>query len=378
MYQSLSGALLFALLLLLFMPSCEKKVSDGIDDNPIDGAILLKDKLASYFPLGVAAGTSNLATDEASMIAREFNSFTPDNAMKWKYIHPQKGTYSWEKADSIVNFAIRNSMKVRGHVLVWHNPNSFNEWVTRDENGNRLSKAIFLQQMKEHIYAVVGRYKGKIYAWDVVNEAISDDPATQGSYIKNYSDMYRIAGKEYIFRAFQYAHEADPGAKLFYNDYGHEDPAKRERIYRLIKEMKDSALPIHGVGMQAHWWSNEPRAGQLDSTLKKFTDLGVEIQITELDISVYPHEDTKGKTAADFNTEWNQEKEAQLVANYKMCFEAFKKYKQYITGVTFWNVSDRYSWRTNYPVVNRNDYPLLFDKNLKPKKAYEEVLKLFP
>lgn len=142
--------------------------------------------------------------------------------------------------------------------------------------------------------------------------------------------------------------------------------------------MKDSALPIHGVGMQAHWWSNEPRAGQLDSTLKKFTDLGVEIQITELDISVYPHEDTKGKTAADFNTEWNQEKEAQLVANYKMCFEAFKKYKQYITGVTFWNVSDRYSWRTNYPVVNRNDYPLLFDKNLKPKKAYEEVLKLFP
>ena len=219
---------------------------------------------------------------------------------------------------------------------------------------------------------VVGRYKGKVYAWDVVNEAISDKA---GEYLRP-SMWYQVCGEEYIARAFEYAHAADPGAILFYNDYNEVNSIKRDKIYKLVKSLKDGGVPIGGVGLQGHWAIDEPSREQLDSTLKKFSDMGLKVQITELDISVYPKgHNARERKPEDADTTFSEQKETKQIEQYKMCFELFRKYRHVISGVTFWNVSDRHSWLDNFPVRGRKDYPLLFDKILQPKKAFREVVR---
>ena len=332
----------------------------------------LKDYYSEYFPIGVAVNISSLQGEDSALIVREFNSITPENDMKIGPIHPAEDEYNWKNADAIVAFAERNKLRVRGHNLVWHFESQTPKWIFKDKDGNQASKELVLQRLKDHITKVVSRYKGKLYAWDVANEVISDKP---DEYLRP-SEWYKICGEEYIAKAFQWAHEADPNALLFYNDYNEISPVKREKIYRLVKSLKDAGVPIHGVGLQGHWAINEPSVGQLDSTLKRFADLGVKIQITELDISVYPKEhDARESKPEDADTTFTPEKENAQIEKYKMCFELFRKYKNVISGVTFWNISDKYSWLDNFPVKNRKDYPLLFDQNLKPKKAYLEVVK---
>ncbi|MEO8412802.1 MAG: endo-1,4-beta-xylanase [Ginsengibacter sp.] len=329
----------------------------------------LKDYYKNYFPIGVAVTPKNLAGDEAALILNEFNSLTAENAMKMGPIHPKENEYYWKDADSIVNFAQRNRLKVRGHNLCWHNQTP--GWMFVDSTGRTVTKEVVLQRLKDHITTVVSRYKGKLYAWDVVNEAVSDNP---GEYLRN-SQWLKICGEEYIAKAFEYAHAADPNAVLFYNDYNVINASKREKIYKLVKSLKDAGVPIGGVGIQGHWAINEPSRGQLDSTLQKFSDLGLEIQVTEMDISVYPKEHTaREKKTTDADATLSTEKENKQVEKYKMCFELFRKYRKFISGITFWNVSDKRSWLDNFPVRGRKDYPLLFDKNLKPKKAYREVV----
>lgn len=330
----------------------------------------LKDYYKDFFPIGVAVAPRHLAGDEAQLILQQFNSLTPENAMKMGPIHPQEDRYNWRDADSIVDFAQRHGLKVRGHNLCWHSQAP--RWMFIDKEGKTVSKEVLLQRLKDHITTVVNRYKGKLYAWDVVNEAISD---RNDEYLRN-SEWLKICGEEYIARAFQYAHEADPNAVLFYNDYNEISPVKREKIYRLVKSLKDAGVPIHGVGLQGHWAVNEPSRGQLDSTIKRFADLGLKVQVTELDISVYPKEhDARERKSADADTTFTPQKEQQQLEVYKMSFDLFRKYKNVVSGVTFWNIADRYSWLDNFPVRNRKDYPLLFDRNLKPKKAYWEVVK---
>jgi endo-1,4-beta-xylanase len=330
----------------------------------------LKDYYKNYFPIGVAVSPRALKTDEASLILQQFNSVTPENAMKMGPLHPKENEFYWQAPDSIVAFAQNNGLKVRGHTLLWHNQTP--RWLFTDNNGNTVSKEVLLNRLKDHITAVVSRYKGKVYAWDVVNEAISDK---RDEYLRN-SMWLQICGEEYIAKAFEYAHAADPTAILFYNDYDEINPVKREKIYRLVKSLKDAGVPVHGIGMQGHWAVNEPSASQLDSTIKRFAQLGLKIQITEMDISVYPKEhNARERKPEDANTVFTAEREQQQLAVYKMCFDLFRKYKNVISGVTFWNVSDRYSWLDNFPVRNRKDYPLLFDKDLKPKKAYWEVVR---
>ncbi len=329
----------------------------------------LKDVYKDFFLMGVAVSPQALKTDEAQLILKQFNSMTAENAMKMGPIHPKENEYFWSHADSIVAFAQRNNLKLRGHTLCWHNQTP--RWLFTDANGNPTSKEILLQRLKDHITTVVTRYKGKVYAWDVVNEAISDKP---DEFLRS-SEWLKICGEEYIAKAFQYAHEADPDALLFYNDYNEINPVKREKIFKLVKSLKDAGVPIHGVGLQGHWALNEPSYQQLDSTLTRFSELGLKIQITELDISVYPKEHTaRERKAEDYDTTFTSEKEAKQTEVYKMCFELFRKHKNAISGVTFWNISDRHSWLDNFPVRGRKDYPLLFDKDLKPKKAYRAVV----
>jgi len=330
----------------------------------------LKDYYKEYFPIGVAVMPSDVKGDEANFILQQFNSLTAENSMKMAPIHPAENRYNWDAADSIVAFAQRNGIKVRGHTLCWHNQAP--QWMFKDSSGNTVTKEVLLQRLKEHISTVVSRYKGKIYAWDAVNEAISDKP---DEYLRS-SQWYQICGEEYIAKAFEYAHAADPNAILFYNDYNEINATKREKIYKLVKSLKDAGVPIGGVGLQGHWAINEPSRGQLDSTIKKFADLGLKIQVTELDISVYPKEhNARERKPEDADTAFNAEKENKQIQEYKMCFELFRKYRKVISGVTFWNVSDRHTWLDNFPVRGRKDYPLLFDKDLKPKKVFWEVVR---
>ena len=329
----------------------------------------IKDYYAAYFPVGAAVSPHALQTGEAVLIRQQFNSLTPENAMKMGPIHPEENRYYWKDADSIMAFAQRYHMRVRGHNLCWHNQTPAWMFV---QDGKTVSKEVLLQRLKEHITTVVNRYKGKIYAWDVVNEAISDKP---DEYLRP-SQWLQICGEEYIAKAFQYAHEADPNAVLFYNDYNEISAVKREKIYRLVKSLKDAGVPISGVGLQAHWAVNEPSRAQLDSTISQFAKLGLKVQITELDISVYPKEhNARAGRPEDMDTAFSPEKEQKQLEVYKMVFELFRKYRKTISGVTFWNISERYSWLDNFPVKGRKDYPLLFDKNLLPKKAYWEVVK---
>jgi endo-1,4-beta-xylanase len=330
----------------------------------------LKDYYSGYFPIGAAVSPRALKTDEAKLILNQFNSVTAENAMKIGPIHPEESKFNWTPADEIVAFAQVNKMKMRGHTLVWHNqlPN----WIFVDQKGDTVSKEVLLSRLKTHITEVVTRYKGKIYAWDVVNEAISD----KKDEFYRKSPWYKICGEEYITKAFQYAHEADPNALLFYNDYNEIHSVKRKKIIKLVTDLKKAGVPINGIGLQGHWGVNEPSRSQLDSTLAEFTATGFILHITELDVSVYPKEHQRSdRKASDYDTTFTALKEKQQLEIYKMCFEVFRKYKNSISSLTFWNVSDRHSWLDNFPVRDRKDYPLLFDKELKPKKAYFEVIK---
>jgi endo-1,4-beta-xylanase len=358
--------------IVLFNRCSSKLQSEGSKQSNTSSEKGLKDYYKNYFPIGVAVNMSSLRGADSALILREFNSITPENDMKIGLIHPSENQYNWRNADAIVAFAQRHNLRVRGHNLVWHYESQTPKWIFKDKDGKQASKELVLQRLKDHITTVVSRYKGKLYAWDVANEVISDKP---GEYLRP-SDWYKICGEDYIIKAYQWAHEADPNAQLFYNDYNEISAQKREKIYRLVKSLKDAGVPINGIGMQAHWAINEPSREQLDSTIRRFAELGVKIQITELDISVYPKEHTaRERRPEDANTTFSAERENAQMEKYKMCFELFRKYRKSISGVTFWNISDQYTWLDNFPVQNRKDYPLLFDQNLKPKKAYWEVVK---
>lgn len=346
--------------------TCAQKANKKTEEKPIT----LKSAYQDYFPMGVAVSPRALQNDEATMILNQFNSLTAENVMKMGPIHPEENKYNWEPADKIVEFAQANNLKMRGHTLCWHN--QVPKWIFVNEKGDTVSKEVLLKRLEDHITEVVTRYKGKIYAWDAVNEAISDK---KDEYLRP-SPWLTIIGEEYIAKAFEYAHKADPEALLFYNDYNEINPVKREKIFKLVTSLKDAGVPIHGVGLQGHWAVNEPTRDQLDSTLTRFSSTGLTLHITELDISVYPKEHNRRETKPeDADTSFTAEKEQQQREVYKMCFELFRKHKAAISSVTFWNVSDRNSWLDNFPVRGRKDYPLLFDKDLKPKKAYWEIVK---
>ncbi|MDP4210178.1 MAG: endo-1,4-beta-xylanase [Bacteroidota bacterium] len=329
----------------------------------------LKDYYQNYFPIGVAVSGRNLTGPDAKLILAQFNSVTPENCMKMEVIHPEENRYNWTEADKIVNFAQAHGLKVRGHNLCWHEQNP--KWLFKDSKGNLVTKSVLLNRLKDHIFKVVGQYKGRIYAWDVINEAIDDSAQ---NFIRK-SEWYKICGEEYIAKAFEYAHQADPKALLFYNDYNTERPEKVERIYMLLKRLVDAKVPIYGVGLQGHWSIFEPSEKELRDAIAKYSSLGLTVQFTELDMSIYPWEKLKRERRQGESDVLTPELEQKQIDQYKMIFKVFRDYKDVITGVTFWNVSDKHSWLDEYPVMGRKNYPLLFDQKRKPKKAFWEVVK---
>lgn len=329
----------------------------------------LKDFYAAYFPVGVAVSPRALkAESEANLIKKHFRSMTAENVMKMGPIHPEENKYNWEPADEIVAFAEENELMLRGHALCWHR--QFPDWMFTNNDGNQVSKEVLLQRLETHIEHVAGRYKGKIFAWDVVNEAISDRP---DKFYRN-SIWYQICGEDYIITAFETARKAAPNAKLFYNDYNVIDAVKREKIIQMVKNLREKGVPIDGVGIQGHWSVFEPSESQLRATLDSFSSLPIELQITELDISIYKKEHARSDKRETDTGVLTPELAKMQKEKYKMIFRVFRDYKDELSSLTFWNISDRRSWLDNFPVRNRKDFPLLFDQNEAPKDAYWEVV----
>ena len=340
----------------------------GVAQDPVDG---LKDAYKDYFMIGVAVNNRNV-TDEAQMalIKREFNSITAENAMKPQPTEPNYGEFNWEDADRIANFCRQNGIKLRGHTLMWHS--QVGRWMYSDADGNLLPKEQFYANMKHHIEAVVNRYKDVVYAWDVVNEAVADSPVRAGQSPMRQSPMFQIAGEEFIYKAFEYAHEADPDALLFYNDYNDSEPGKSQRIYELVKRMKDAGVPVDGIGMQGHYNIYGPTAEEVDAAISKYKTVVNHIHITELDIRV--NEDQGG------GLRFNRGQAAPIASwqatlqtdQYVNLFKVLRKHADVVDCVTFWNLGDRDSW------LGAANSPLLFDSEYRPKQAYNAVKRFDP
>jgi endo-1,4-beta-xylanase len=312
-----------------------------------------------YFNMGVAIPPSFIDNQKkVALIRRHFNSITAENDMKWSNLQPTEGTFTFANADKIVAFAEANGMKVRGHCLCWHN--QVPSWIFRDGTGTA-SKELVLQRLRTHITIVMNHFKGEVYAWDVVNEAIDD-----GSSVYRNSQWYTICGEDYIIEAFKAARAADPDAKLFYNDYTAIDPTKRDKICSLLVKLKEQNL-VDGMGLQGHWNISYPSNSLINDAINKYRSLGLDVQITELDVSVYT-------SNSDPQSAYNDNIAQKLSDAYSKYFEVFRSFRDAITGVTFWGLADDYTWLDNFPVAGRKNYPLLFDVNLVPKAAYFKVI----
>ncbi|MGO4545430.1 endo-1,4-beta-xylanase [Paenibacillus sp. 2TAB23] len=328
-----------------------------------DKIIKLHEAFSDQFLIGAAVNSKTLKT-QRELLIHHFNSLTAENEMKFERLHPAEDLYTFEEADRLVAFAKENSMGVRGHTLVWHNqtPN----WMFEDASGRAVNRETLLSRMKNHIETVVSRYKGTIYGWDVVNEAVADS----GDELLRSSKWLDIAGEDFIAKAFEYAHAADPAAILFYNDYNESVPGKREKIYTLVKSLKEIDVPIHGIGLQAHWNLEHPSIDDIRQAIERYASLGMMLHITELDVSVFDHKDRRTNLLAP--TEEMMERQAE---RYRQFFELFRAYSEHITSVTFWGAADDYTWLDNFPVYGRKNWPFLFDQNRMPKKAFWDVVK---
>jgi len=324
----------------------------------------LKDAYKDYFTIGVAVNQKNV-TDPAQIeiIKKQFNSVTAENDWKPGEIHPKEGVWNFEKADKIANFCRENGIKMRGHCLCWHS--QFADWMFTDKKGKPVKKEVFYERLRDHIHTVVNRYKDVVYAWDVVNEAIADDNMMfrPGASPYRQSKHFQLCGDEFIAKAFEFAREADPTGVLIYNDYSCVDKGKRERIYNMVKKMKEAGVPIDGIGMQGHYNIYFPDEEALDKAISRFSELVNIIHITELDLR------TNMESGGQLMFSRGEAKpQAPYIATiqedqYNRIFKIFRKHKDVIKNVTFWNLSDKDSW------LGVNNHPLPFDENFKAKRS---------
>lgn len=332
----------------------------------------LKDAYKDYFTIGVAVNQTNVSNaEQIAIIKKQYNSVTAENDWKPGVIHPKEGVWDFEKADRIANFCRENGIKMRGHCLCWHS--QFADWMFVDKKGRPVKKEVFYERLRDHIHTVVNRYKDVVYAWDVVNEAMADDGRpfefVDGKMVKaspyRQSRHFKLCGDEFIAKAFTFAREADPTGLLFYNDYSCVDEGKRERIYDMVKKMKDAGVPIDGIGMQGHYNIYFPDEAQLDKAISRFRELVKHIHITELDLR------TNKETGGQLRFSRGEAKpQAPYIATlqedqYARLFKVFRKHADVIDNVTFWNLSDKDSW------LGTNNHPLLFDENLKAKRSLQ-------
>ena len=347
----------------------------------------LKNTFADSFKMGVAVNQDIVTgqnTAAQSIIAKQFNTVTLENAMKAEVIYPQQGKVDFSGADAFIDFAKQNNMFTVGHTLVWHNQTP--DWFFTNSKNEPNTPAEQLEQMRKHIELVAGRYKNKVDAWDVVNEVIADD----GSYRPTVW-VNRIGnGDTMVKAAFKYAQQYSPNTELYYNDFNAWRPEKRDGIIRMIKMLQKEGIRIDGIGIQAHWGLNFPKMQYIEQAIDAYAALGIKVMITELDIDVLPLTKEGQITGTDmmkpqfqleeFETYLDPYKnglpsdvEAQLNARYKALFELFYAKRDVIDRVTFWGLHDGMSWKNDYPIPNRTNYPLLWNRNLTPKPIIKTI-----
>ncbi|MBP6969739.1 MAG: endo-1,4-beta-xylanase [Prolixibacteraceae bacterium] len=347
----------------------------------VEGGAAIKDGFADKFFIGTAMNAREITGEDSAaveVIKKHFNAIVAENCMKPGPIQPREGEFNWDLPDRMVAFGEANNMFITGHVLLWHSQAP--RWLFTDSLGNTVSPEVLTQRMKDHIYTVVGRYKGKVKGWDVVNEALLDD----GSYRK--SRFYEILGEEFIPLAFQFAHEADPDAELYYNDYNEWYPGKVEAIVKLIRQLRERGLRIDAVGMQGHIGMDHPTIEEYENAIMAYGNAGVKVMVTELDMSILPFPDRNvgAEVSADFDyqAKLNPYTEGlpdsvSVAWNNRMgeFFDLLLKHADLVTRVTAWGTTDHTSWKNNWPVRGRTDYPLLIDRNYQPKPFLEKYAK---
>lgn len=342
----------------------------------------LRQAFADDFLIGTTLGPAEVDgrnPKAAALAASQFSSITPENELKWDSLHPEPGRFRFAGADAYVAFARQHDIKLIGHTLVWHSQTP--AWVFQGEGGRPATRDELLKRMRDHIHAVVGRYRGKILGWDVVNEALSDG----GDDLLRKSPWRDIIGDDFIDHAFRFAREADPEAELYYNDYGLEDPRKRANCVRHIQGLLDRGVPITGVGTQSHFHLENPPVAEVDRTLSALAGLGLKVMVTELDIDVLPTPGTPGiadihrreAASPDANPYPNglpDPIQQQLTQRYADLFKVYLQHRKSITRITLWGLHDGSTWLNHFPIQNRTNHPLLFDRNLSPKPAFFKVL----
>lgn len=365
-------------LALLLMTSCSAEKRHALS-APALSQTPICESYADYFKVGAALNVGTVdGTDSIGreIVKRHFNSIVAENCMKSEVIHPAENVYDWTDADKFVKFGNDNKMFTVGHCLIWHS--QLAPWFCVDENGNNVTPDVLRKRMKDHIYTIMRRYKGKVQAWDVVNEAILDD----GSY--RDSKFFQILGEEYIPLAFQYAHEADPDAQLIINDYSMPNKGKRDTYVRIVNDMKKRGLRVDAIGMQGHNGMDYPDFDEFEKSIEAFASTGCDVMVTELDFTVLP---TVTKTASvETNVAYEKEMnpypdgltpEVDRQWNDRMAqfMRLLMKHSDKISRVNFWGVKDADSWRNDWPMKGRKDYPLAIDRNLSVKPFIETSLR---
>ena len=340
----------------------------------------LKEALDGKFYIGTALNAFQInGQDENSieLVKKHFNSIVAENCMKSGQIQPEEGKFNWVLPDRFVEFGEKNNMHIVGHTLIWHSQAP--RWFFVDEEGNEVGREVLIERMKNHIYAVVGRYKGRVHGWDVLNEAIVED----GSYRK--SKFYEIIGEEFVELAFQFAAEADPDAELYYNDYGMANPGRRKGVIEMVKNLQAKGIKIDGIGMQGHLNLESLNLEEFENSILAFAELGVKVMITEFDLTLLPFP-TRETTAdvglrAEYEARMNPYADGfteEILTKWNQAcadiFRLFLKHQDKISRVTTWGVTDNHSWKNNWPIRGRTDYPLLFDRDYQPKPVVQTII----
>lgn len=347
-------------IIILSLSGCGKSGSEGNEtasggNEPEPQTQVLKE--IAQFPIGMAVENKNLNAEKfenaekyENIVKTECDRLTPASRLKMAFIYAGKEKYNWDEADAIVDFAQKNNIDIHGHVLIWSK--SVPAWLKEYQTDNEGWKKI----MKEYISTVVGRWKGKIKSWDVVNEAFNDE-----GVLTKTDFWYEKLGPEFIDLAFQYAHEADPDALLFYNDYGHEySPKRRVGINKMIKEMLEKKIPIHGIGLQTHASLNR-KAGELENAIKVAAQTGLKVHVSELDVAI-------NNSKKDPNMVFTHDLQIEQMKRFQEIALAMKNLpKKQQLGITTWGVGDKDSWLL---AQWKPEWPLLFDSDYNKKKAY--------
>lgn len=381
-------------LVVLVISGCTNKQTqlskNGISEelNSSTNTISLKQEFENHFIIGSAVNEaifSGVDSISKNIVINEFNTITPENCMKAESVNPTPGVYDFKAADELVSFGQENNMFIIGHTLIWHNQTP--SWFFTNTQGEANTPEEQKERMRNHIESVAGRYSGKVHAWDVVNEVIDNDgsyrPTTWVNSIGNGDEMVKLA--------FKYASEYAPNTELYYNDFNAWRPKKREGIVRMVKMLQEAGIRIDGVGIQAHWGLNFPSNEYIQEAIDAYAALGIKVMITELDIDVLPltkEGQVIGKSMMEpqfqleeFETFFDpykdsipQSVEKELANRYQELFRIFTKNKDKIDRVTLWGVHDGMSWKNNYPIPNRTNYPLLYDRRKQPKLARKAIL----